>query len=63
MIQGPRSPVIMPRAELTWSPVDGSNCDVLLTLDHCGWSNVLYLSVRDATTGFQDIYSLNWEEP
>jgi hypothetical protein len=36
MRRGPRSPVIMPRTELTWLPVDGSNCAVLLTLDHCG---------------------------
>ena len=47
MIRGPRSPVIMPIAELTWSPVDGSNCAVLLTLDHCGWLNVLYVSTRN----------------
>jgi hypothetical protein len=50
MMRGPRSPVIMPRAELTWSPVDGLNCAVLLTLDHCGWLNVLYVSVRNATS-------------
>jgi hypothetical protein len=49
MMRGPRSPVIIPRAELTWSPVDGSNCAVLLTVDHCGWLNVLYVSVPSAT--------------